>query len=160
MDKDRETKQKIGYALLDLIMTFLELDKQIRTYGTNVPIFHAEIHMISAIAGHPGIHVGGLADLLGITKGSVSEIIKKLEKKSLVRKGIDEHNLSKLSLYLTEKGKTAHENHMRYHLILNDTIEGELAGASEKEVQFLSGFLAAITKKAKNFDEYIDEHIE
>lgn len=156
MDKMDNGKQKIGYALLDLIMTFLELDKQIRTYGTDVPIFHAEIHMISAIAGRPGIHVGGLAELSNITKGSVSEIIKKLEKKGLVMKETDERNLSKLSLYLTEKGKTAHENHMRYHLVLNDMIESELAGASDKQVQFLSDFLAAITKKAKNFDAYIE----
>lgn len=151
---DNET-QRIGYALLDLVMTFVELDKKIRTYGTDVPIFHAEIHMISAIANHPGIHVGGLAELAGITKGSVSEIIKKLEKKALVIKGTDERNLSKLALYLTEKGKTAHENHMRYHALLNDPIESELANASEKEVQFLAHFLAEITNKAKSFDEQI-----
>lgn len=156
MDNVREIKQKIGYTLLDLLMTFLELDKQIRAYGTDVPIYHAEIHMISAIANHPSIHVGGLADLLDVTKGSVSEIIKKLEKKALVMKEVDENNLSKLSLYLTEKGKTAHENHMRYHSVLNDMIERELAGASEKEVQFLLHFLAAMTEKTKNFDEYIE----
>jgi DNA-binding MarR family transcriptional regulator len=156
MNDMSDEKRQIGYDLLDLIMTFLELDKQIRNYGTDVPIFHAEIHMISAIAGHPGIHVGGLADLLGITKGSVSEIVRKLEKKGLVMKETDERNLSKLSLYLTEKGKTAHENHMRYHALLNDTIESELAGVSEREVQFLSHFLAAITEKAKNFDEYVE----
>ena len=148
--------QKIGYDLLNLIMTFLELDKQIRNYGTDVPIYHSEIHMISAIARHPGIHVGGLADLLGVTKGSVSEIIRKLEKKALVMKDTDEHNLSKLSLYLTEKGKTAHENHMRYHSVLDDMIDSELAGASERELQFLSGFLAAVTKKAKSFDVHIE----
>lgn len=39
-----------------------------------------------AIAEHPGIHVGGLAEILGVTKGAVSEILKKLEKKILLSK--------------------------------------------------------------------------
>ena len=102
MNEVRDAKQKIGYDILSLAMAYVELDKKTRYYGTDVPIFHAEIHMLSAIAEHPGIHVGGLADFLGITKGSVSEIIKKLERKALVVKETDDHNLSKLSLRLTE----------------------------------------------------------
>ena len=151
MDKVRSIKQKIGYDILSLAMACVELDKKTRYYGTDVPIFHSEIHMIAAIAEHPGIHVGGLAELLGITKGSVSEIIKKLEKKALVDKEIDDHNLSKLSLRLTEKGEKAHSSHMRYHQMLNSMVEDELENASEHDVQFLSQFLTTITSKIQDF---------
>ncbi len=157
MKEVRNIKQQIGYDILNLAMTYVELDKQARYYGTDTQIFHAEIHMLSAIAEHPGIHVGGLAELLGITKGSVSEIIKKLERKALVVKETDDYNLSKLALRLTGKGEKAHSNHMHYHALLNGMVEDELTNASEHEVQFLSRFLAAITTKAEELSHLMGD---
>ncbi|WP_042338893.1 MarR family winged helix-turn-helix transcriptional regulator [Desulfosporosinus youngiae] len=156
MNKVRSIKQKIGYDILNLAMTYVELDKKTRYYGTDVPIFHSEIHMISVIAEYPGVHVGGLAEILGITKGSVSEIIKKLERKALVVKEIDVQNLSKLALRLTEKGEKAHSNHMRYHTILNSMVEEELETVSEHDVKFLSCFLSAIKAKVEKFNESVE----
>lgn len=78
-------KHEIAYKSLHLALALVDLDKKTRYYGTDVPIFHSEIHVIMAIAEHPGIHVGGLADILGVTKGAVSEILKKLERKALVK---------------------------------------------------------------------------
>lgn len=103
MDRFIDNKHKIAYDSLDLAFALIDLDKKTRYFGTDVPIFHSEIHIIKAIAEHPGIHVGGLADILGVTKGSVSEILKKLERKALVVKEIDNLNLSRYSLNLSEK---------------------------------------------------------
>ncbi|MFT4005133.1 MAG: MarR family winged helix-turn-helix transcriptional regulator [Lacrimispora sp.] len=157
MDKDINNKHKIAYDSLNLALAFVDLDKKTRYYGTDVPIFHSEIHVIMAIAEHPGIHVGGLADILGVTKGAVSEILKKLERKALVIKEIDDLNLSRYSLSLTEKGKKAHSNHMYYHSILNSMVEDELQNASEHELEFLSNFLSSLINKVKFFNENIDE---
>lgn len=153
MDNIKNIKHKIAYDSIKLALAYVELDKKTRYYGTDVPIFYSEIHMIMVIAENPGIHVGGIADLLGITKGSVSEIVKKLEKKALVKKEIDEHNLSRYLLSLTEKGEKAHLNHMSYHTILNGIVEDGLQNATEHDVQFLSQFLSAMMTKLKNFDD-------
>ena len=110
-----------------------------------------------AIAEHPGIHVGGLADVLGVTKGAVSEILKKLERKALVIKEIDDLNLSRYSLNLTEKGKKAHNNHMHYHAVLNSMVEDELKNASEQELAFLINFLSSLINRVKFFNENFDE---
>ena len=56
-----------------------EIDKRTRYYGTDQSLFEAEIHMIKSIKENEGIHVTGLADMLGVTKGAVSQILKKLE---------------------------------------------------------------------------------
>jgi len=92
-----------------------------------------------------------------VTKGAVSEILKKLERKALVIKEIDDLNLSRYSLSLTEKGKKAHSNHMYYHSILNSMVEDELQNASEHELEFLSNFLSSLINKVKFFNENIDE---
>lgn len=157
MDKVINNKHKIAYDSLHLALALVDLDKKTRYYGTDVPIFYSEIHVIMAIAEHPGIHVGGLADILGVTKGAVSEILKKLERKALVIKEIDDLNLSRYSLNLTEKGKKAHSNHMYYHSILNSMVEDELQDASEHELEFLSTFMASLMKKVKTFNENFDE---
>lgn len=153
MDKVKNTKHTIAYNSLRLALTLVDLDKKTRYYGTDVPIFHSEIHVIMAIAENPGIHVGGLADVLGVTKGAVSEILKKLEKKSLVIKEIDNLNLSRYLLSLTEKGKKAHSNHIFYHSVLNTMVEDELKDASEDELEFLSNFLSSLMKKVNTFNE-------
>jgi DNA-binding MarR family transcriptional regulator len=155
MEKFKNNKHKIAYDSLDLAFALMELDKKTRYYGTDVPIFHSEIHVIKAIAEHPCIHVGGLADVLGVTKGAVSEILKKLERKALVIKEVDELNLSRYSLSLTEKGKKAHKNHMHYHAILNSIVENELQNTTEAEVEFLSNFFSALISRVENFDENI-----
>ena len=113
MNKIINTKHQIAYNSLQLALALVDLDQKTRYYGTEDPIFYSEIHIIMAIAEHPGIHVGGLAEILGVTKGAVSEILKKLEKKDLIIKEIDNLNLSRYSLNLTEKGKKAHKNHKK-----------------------------------------------
>lgn len=153
MDKIKNQKHKIAYDSIHLALALVDLDKKTRYYGTDVQIFHSEIHVIMSIAQNPCIHVGGLAEILGVTKGAVSEILKKLEKKDLVIKEIDDLNLSRYSLNLTEKGKKAHNNHMHYHSILNSIVEGELEGASERELEFLSNFLSSLMNKVKTFNE-------
>ncbi|AEG58352.1 regulatory protein MarR [Desulforamulus ruminis DSM 2154] len=105
-------KVKIGYALFSVIYKFLDMDKKARYYGTDVPIFHSEIHMLKAIKENEGIHVAGLANYLGVTKGFISEITIKLERKGLIKKEKDTHNQLKIILKLTPKGEVAHTNHM------------------------------------------------
>ncbi|WP_312433508.1 MarR family winged helix-turn-helix transcriptional regulator [Lacrimispora sp.] len=155
MEKIKNNKHKIAYESLDLAFALMELDKKTRYFGTDVPIFHSEIHVIKAIAEHPCIHVGGLADILGVTKGAASEILKKLERKALVKKDVDELNLSRYSLSLTEKGKKAHNNHMHYHDILNSMVEDELQNATEVELEFLLNFFPSLINRIENFDENI-----
>ncbi len=157
MEKMKNKKHKIAYESLELAFALMELDKKTRYYGTDVPIFHSEIHVIKAIAEHPCIHVGGLADILGVTKGAVSEILKKLERKALVKKEVDESNLSRYSLSLTEKGEKAHKNHMYYHDVLNGMMEDELQNATEVELEFLLSFFSTMISRLEDFDENIVE---
>lgn len=157
MDKIIANKHQIAYDSLHFASALIELDKKTRYYGTDVPIFHSEIHVIMAIAEHPGIHVGGLADILGVTKGAVSEILKKLERKALIIKEVDELNLSRYTLHLTAKGKKAHSNHMHYHMVLNSMVEEQLEDASEHDLKFLSDFLSALISKVKVFNDNLEE---
>lgn len=147
----RSGTESVSYSLLRLVMRYMELDKQMRNFGTDSPIYHSEIHLISEIAKNPDIHIRGLAEQLGITSASVSEMISKLQKKGLVQKSTDKRNLSRLNLSLTDKGRLAHEEHVRYHEELNQMIAAELKDASSDQIAFLHEFCDRMRERIMNF---------
>lgn len=147
----RSGTESVSYSLLSLVVRYMELDKMMHNYGTDTPIYHSEIHLISAIARNPDIHIRGLAEQLGITSASVSEMISKLQKKGLVLKNVDKDNLSRLKLSLTTKGRLAHEEHMRYHSELNRIIAEELKDASAEQVSFLHDFCDHVRERMQEF---------
>ena len=147
MNLNFDNKLKISYTLLRLGIKISELDKQTNYYGTDKQLFEAEIHMIKAIKENEGIHVTGLAEKLGVTKGAVSQIIMRLQKKGMIIKEIDPHNLSRLILRLTPKGETAHLHHEKIHQEFDDLVNNILKDSSDEEKTFLKKFLISLEKK-------------
>ncbi len=144
---------KLSYLFLRVVTKLFEVDKKIRNYGTDQPLYEAEIHMIKAIKENDGIHVTGLADMLGVTKGAVSQIIMKLQRKGMIKKEADPCNLSRLMLHATPKGETAYLHHQRLHKEFDDVFEGILESAAEQEKEFLKNFLIALSNKIDSFEK-------
>lgn len=155
MMEENDLRNKISYYLLELVSRYIEVDKKTRYYGTDVPIHYSEIHMLEAIKNNEDIHVSGLASFLGVTKGSISEITRKLEKKRLIRKETDSQNRSKLLLRLTPKGEIACENHKKYHQKFNDIVTGILKDQPDDRIVFLMDFLNALGDMTEGFEKEI-----
>ncbi len=144
MNMKFERRNRISCTLLRIVGKLSRLHKRARCYGTDEQLFDAEIHMIKLIKENEGIHVTGLADLLGVTKGAVSQIIMKLEKKGMIVKDVDPSNLSRLVLSLTPKGETAYEYHEQLHQELDNLVGSVLDGATEGDLAFLTSFLTSL----------------
>ena len=140
-DIQRLRKNHICFALLSLVNQFYMLERQCRNFGTDVEIHLAEIQMIMTIHNAQGIHVNGLAEKLGITKGSVSEMLRKLERKGLVRKEKDPLKMTRLNIYLTDKGLLAHQNHICLHQKLDNLV---LEAAAEHGPELLKSFTSLL----------------
>lgn len=152
MNLNFDNKLKISYTLLRLVTKLSDIDKQTSYYGTDTQLFYAEIHIIKTIKENEGIHVTGIAKKLGVTKGAVSQIIMKLQKKDMIIKEIDPHNLSKLVLRLTPKGETAYVHHGKIHQEFDNIVNEVLKDASEDQKAFLKNFLNTLDKKIDVFD--------
>lgn len=152
-DTSRLRRGHTGYTLLLLSAKIGELVHRSLSFGTDVEIHNAEIHMIMAIHENEGIHVGGLAKKLKITKGSVSELLGKLERKGLIYKKTDSSKLSRLNIFLTEKGKIAHEHHVLFHERLNEIIDQAMRHHSAHEVEFLAHFLNDVLSGLETFEQ-------
>lgn len=146
-----ERRNSASCTLLRIMGELSRLHKQTRYYGTDEQLFDAEIHMIKLIKENEGIHVTGLADLLGVTKGAVSQIAAKLEKKGMIVKDADPSNLSRLALRLTPKGETAYEHHEKVHEEFDNLVGSVLNDATEENLAFLRSFLTSLEKRIDGF---------
>lgn len=153
MNIDNIKKVEISYLLLVLIEKVLEIEKKARYYGTDTPLFHSEIHMIKAIKENEGIHITGLAENLRVTKGAVSQVAIKLQKKGLIKKERDINNNSKFILKLTSTGEIAYYNHLKFHQELDQMLAEILNGESEERINFLKEFLITFENKLSIFED-------
>jgi len=92
-----------------------ELNRPHYFEALNETLYPAEIHMILTVGNRNGITVTQLADLVGITKGAVSQTVSKLEKKGLVNKDQDPDNTSRVLITLTTRGKAVYYAHEANH---------------------------------------------
>ena len=152
MNMKFKNKSKTSYTFLEIATKISEIDKKTRYYGTESPLYEAEIHMIKSIKENEGIHVTGLAYMLGITKRSSFKTIMKLEHKGMIIKDTDPHNLSKLVLKLTSKGETAYKFHEKLHEKYEELFNAAILDATEENREFLSAFLNFIDEKIDTFE--------
>lgn len=145
------SQTRISYGLLFVIVRLQELERKTHTYGTDEPLFIAEIHMVKAIREHPEAHLTALADRLGVTKGAVSQLVKKLEEKGMIVKDRDPANRARVVLSLTARGERAYSVHERAHRDFDDLVEGLLQEATAEERAFLQDFISRLTRALDRF---------
>lgn len=99
-----------------IVELYGKLERLPKSYGTDELFTSAEIHLIETIGDHDdSLSVTELANLMGITKGAVSQRLKKLEKRGLTNKAEDPENISRARVFLTSKGKSAYFAHKHWH---------------------------------------------
>lgn len=119
----------------------LELDKTPQKFGTDELLSHSEIHLIEIIGENDGLSVTDLGKLLGITKGAVSQGLKKLESRGYTVKETDPANLSRSMVQLTSKGQTAFWAHKHWHEKMDGGFSRYLADLNPKDLAVISQFL-------------------
>ncbi|WP_158454070.1 MarR family winged helix-turn-helix transcriptional regulator [Paenibacillus durus] len=147
MNNDELSKEKISNSLLDVFKTFAKLDRKNRDYGVGEPLFHSEIYTLNEIREHRGIHITALAECCGVTKGAISQVLKKLEQKGLITKEKDARNQSRLILQVTPKGEIAYAHHLDYQNQFKKMVEEVLGDAPVDKVQFIKDFLMKLEKQ-------------
>ena len=123
----------------------LLLEKTPRSFGTDEMLSASEIHLIEMIGDYEeNCSVTELAKSRGITKGAVSQCLKKLEKKGLSFKVDDPNNMSKCIVKLTSKGKTAYYAHRYWHEKIDGGFEEYCKNLEEDKISFLVEFMERV----------------
>jgi DNA-binding MarR family transcriptional regulator len=93
--------------LIDLFLKILHLYSVIgrkpKDYGTGDLLYFTEIHTITMVGKNKEVNMTQLADMMGVTKGAISQTIRKLVSKNFITKSND-INRKEINLSLSEKG--------------------------------------------------------
>lgn len=121
-----------------------QLDKAPKKFGTGELLSHSEIHLIEIIGDNDNLSVTDISKHLGITKGAVSQNLKRLETKGLSTKQIDPENLSRAIVQLTAKGHTAYWAHKHWHETMDGGFAKYLDDLDRKDLNIIVLFLKRV----------------
>jgi len=105
--------------------------------GSQLDLYHSERHMLDEIGLNPAMNVTDFANALGVTKGAVSQVVKKLERKGVVRRYKKENSEKEVLIELTETGRAIYLEHRRTNEETIKPLLRELENHPDDKVQFL-----------------------
>jgi DNA-binding MarR family transcriptional regulator len=94
-----------------------------------------------------------LANILSVTKGAVSQSLKKLEIKGFIIKKQDPQNLSRNSVSLSSKGKTAFFAHQHWHETMDGGFKDYYLSLDAEKIAFLFDFLGRV-------EEFLEKRLQ
>ena len=115
-----------------LINKYNQKTKTAKQYGTDDLLYPAEVHMIEIIGTYEKITTTKLAEVLGITKGAVSQVTRKLLEKDLITKIPSKEKVNEVLISLTEKGRIVYSYHQDMHKEMLSKIDEILCELSEE----------------------------
>ena len=94
--------------LIDLFLKILHLysiiGRKPKDYGTGDLLYFTEVHTITVVGKNDGVNMTRLAEIMGVTKGAISQTIRKLVHKNLIVK-TNNTNRKEINLKLSGKGR-------------------------------------------------------
>jgi DNA-binding MarR family transcriptional regulator len=121
------------------------LEKTPRCFGTDEPLGSSEIHLVEMTGDNEEtLGITDLAKLIGVTKGAVSQNLKKLEKKGFIKKIEDPCNCSRSIVKLTTKGKTAYYAHKHWHETMDGGFDSYVKNLSPDKIAFVIEFMSKV----------------
>lgn len=115
------------------------------------PLNTAAIHLIEVIGKHSDYNTTQIAEALGNTKGAVSQMTAKLERKGLIERQKNDANEKEVTFLLTESGKKVFDGHERLHAELYQRLEKILCEFSPEDI-------AKIKKAFEEINVCLDEY--
>jgi DNA-binding MarR family transcriptional regulator len=128
-----------------IVALAVQIDKVPRNFGTDELMTSSEIHLVEVIGDQQEtLSVTDLSKQMGVTKGAVSQNLKKLENKGLITKEDDPENLSRSIVRLTFKGKTAYYAHKHWHEKIDDGYRTYFSQLEQGKIEFLTEFMSKV----------------
>jgi DNA-binding MarR family transcriptional regulator len=94
-------------SLIDQFLKILNLysviSRKPKDYGTGDLLYFTEVHTISTVGKNKAVNMTQLADIMGVTKGAISQTIRKLVTKNLIIRS-NTRNMKEINLRLSAKG--------------------------------------------------------
>jgi len=117
---------KINHAIIEFFEKLSSWEHDVvREKGMTLP----QMHTLEILGIHGAMRMKELAEAMGITTGTLTVLVDRLESKEYVRRKPHDTDRRSINVELTDKGRTLFEEHDRLHQQLTE----ELIGACPPE---------------------------
>ena len=148
MDRKIASREIIE-RFIRVVNKYNSLEKIPVQYGKKHNLYHSERHMLDKIGDNPDMNVTELALTVGVTKGAISQVVKKLEDKGVVRRYKRTTNDKEVFIELTKAGRDIYQKHKEVNEETMRPLREELKKYPDEKVEFLVTMF-------KWFDEFLD----
>jgi DNA-binding MarR family transcriptional regulator len=131
---EQEIRTLLNQLLKDMFYRILRLQEKSVSKSANDNLSRTEMHTLENIQDSPGATLTQIAEMLGVTKATVSVSVSRLVKKGYIIKQKVDKDKRKSVLLLTEKGEACCKKHKQFHDMLIESILGEFNIAAYPEL--------------------------
>lgn len=140
------------HSIIDLFTRILHLysviDKKPKDFGTGDLLYVSEIHAIHYIGGNPEINMTQLAEISGVTKGAVSQIVKRLVRKQYIAL-YKTKNKKEVNLRLSDKGYIINKHYEEFEKERFVFAEKLYENASREDITLIRNLFTIIYENMK-----------
>ena len=140
------------HSIIDLFTRILHLysviDKKPKDFGTGDLLYVSEIHAIHYIGGNPEINMTQLAEISGVTKGAVSQIVKRLVRKQYIAL-YKTKNKKEVNLRLSDKGYIINQQYEKFEKERFVFAEKLYENASREDITLIRNLFTIIYENMK-----------
>ena len=144
--------QRVDFIVEKMVRAFNTMQenaKQAHDYGTGQLFYQSELHTLAAICRHDRINASELAQIMGVTKGAITQVINKLTQKGLIEKFNLPGNKKEIHFRVTEAGLYVNESHSQYHQTMHAPVASYLCGLDEEKLEAISRYFDIVAMSIK-----------
>lgn len=147
-------------SIVDLFNKILHIysiiDKKPKEYGTGDLLYVSEIHAIHVIGNWPEINMTQLAEISGITKGAISQTVKRLLAKRYIARYKTRNN-KEVNLRLSDKGYIIFQGYQAFNNEMLVFAEKLYENASPRDREMVKRLFQIIYENMKQIlDKYFN----
>jgi DNA-binding MarR family transcriptional regulator len=144
--------QSIIEVFNKILHVYSLIDKKPKEYGTGDLLYVSEIHAIQVIGNNPEINLTRLAEISGVTRGAVSQTVKRLVSKRYIAKYKIRNN-KEVNLRLSDKGYMIFLNYEAFAKEMFVFAEKLYENASDHDLHLVKELFRIIYEKMKEIQE-------
>jgi DNA-binding MarR family transcriptional regulator len=131
---EQETRTLLNQVLKEMFHRVLRLQEKSVSQAANANLSRTEMHALEIVQDCPGATLTQIAELLDVTKATVSVSVNRLVEKGFLKKTKMEDDRRKSALMLTEKGEACCKKHKQFHDMMVDSMLKDFDIASRPEL--------------------------
>ena len=127
--------------ILETISKITFSDRRRKITYKGIKLYPSEVHLLLFIYHIQNTNITKIADLLGLTKGAISQTLSRLHKKGIILKRTEPSKKNQVHVQFTNEGKMLMEHVIEFRNSLETKYLNFLESKSDEEKQTISDFL-------------------